>query len=139
MTPPHRICFKCSYEANIAQIVCPRCGGKMKSKSQIRVLGAVLTLISGFLVVFMSVIAVFMYNAVQQSDKPGATSKFTGSENDILIIIAIFGLVILFGIIGLITGLWQLIFGKRNLILVYSLLAIGAVLFIGGYIFRFYK
>lgn len=110
----------------------------MKSKSQIRVLGAVLTLLSGFLVVFMSVIAFFIYNTVQQSDKPGATSKFTGSENDILIIIAIFGLVILFGIIGLITGLWQLIFGRRNLILVYSLLAIGAVLFIGGYIFRFF-
>ena len=91
MTPPHRICFKCSYEANIAQIVCPRCGGKMKSKSQIRVLGGVLTLISGFLVVFISVIAFFIYNTVQQSDKPGATSKFTGSENDILIIIAIFG------------------------------------------------
>ncbi len=133
-----RTCFKCKYEADIAQSKCPSCGGNMKTRTQIRVLGFIMTLLSGFLVVFMSVTAFYMYNLIQQSGKPDISAKFTGDQNDILMIIAVFGLVILFGVVGLIAGLWQMILGKRNLVLVYTVLGIGAVLYICGFIFKFY-
>jgi hypothetical protein len=135
---PRRICFKCSHEENIGQTLCPRCGGQMRTPRNIRVRGFILTLLSGFLIVFMSWIAFYIYNVIQQSNKPGAGARFTGSQEDLVMIIAVFGLVILFGAIGLITGLWQVIFGRRNKILVYILLAIGVVLFIGSFVIRFY-
>lgn len=134
-----RTCFKCRYEANIANLKCPKCGRKLRTRTQVRVLGLFLTLISGLLTGFMSVLAFGIYGVIQNSGKPGATAKFTGDQNDIWLIAAVFGLVILFSLVGLVTGLWQLIFGKRNLILTYTVLGLGGILFVGGFIInKFY-
>jgi hypothetical protein len=53
-----------------------------------------------------------------------------------LMMFGVFGLVTLFGVVALVTGLWQLIFGKRNKLLTWVVLGLGAVFVIGGLAFN---
>ena len=136
----HRICFKCGYEADTLEKKCPQCGRGMRTPTQNRILGFISVLCGIFLIGMMSFISFYMYGAINQTGKPGASAKFTGTQNDILMIIAIFGLVIIFGFVALIAGLWQLIFGKANKLLVYLVLGLGLVFYVGLIIFsQFYK
>ena len=83
----------------------------------------------------MAVLSWIMYGIINNND-PRASTKFTGTENDMLFMFAIFGLVFFIGLTSFVAGLWQVIFGKRNLILVWIMLALGGIFFIVGTIVR---
>jgi hypothetical protein len=127
-----RTCLKCGFIGNTAEAKCPACGGFMRPTSAIRVLGVVMIALGGFLIAAMAVISLWVYNLAQQSSASGVTSRFTGTKNQMLMMFGIFGLVILFGIVSLITGLWQLVFGKRNKTLTWVVLGLGVIFVIGG-------
>jgi len=109
---------------------------RLRTSTEIRTLGGVLAALGAFLVVMMGTITFFTIGMISNSGKPGSTSKFTGTKDQMYIMFAIFGFVLLFGFTSLIAGLWQLIFGKRNMVLIYGILGLGAIFLIGGTIFR---
>ena len=104
----------------------------VQSPTTLRVLGGVLVGLGSLLMGGMAVLSFVMYGLIQASRDPRATTKFTGSESDIVFMYGIFALVFFIGLTAFAAGIWQLIFGKRNLVLVWIMLGLGAIFFIVG-------
>jgi hypothetical protein len=134
----YRFCFKCKWEGETAEKLCPRCHKATQTRGFIRATGAALVALGGFLIVVMGAITIGLTGLFQQSGRPGVGARFTGTKDQMLMILGIFGFVLLFGFVSVIAGLWQLIFGRRNMILVYFILALGAVSLVGGSIVQMF-
>ena len=134
----HRTCYKCHYEAETAETRCPRCRNKkLWTRTETRVLGGVLAALGSFLMVVMGVIIIFFIGLADTAGKKGVSGpRFSGTKNDLLLVFIILGFVFFFGVVSFVAGLWQLIFGRRNMILIWLVIALGVVFLIGGTIFR---
>jgi len=108
----------------------------VKSPATLRALGVVLVVLGGILMGGMAVLSWVMYGVINNTD-PRASTKFTGSESDMLFMFAIFALVFFIGLTAFTAGLWQVVFGRRNLILVWIMLGLGGIFFIIGTIVRY--
>lgn len=108
----------------------------IKSPATLRALGVVLVVLGGALMAGMVVLSWIMYGVINNTD-PRASTKFNGSESDMLFMFAIFGLVFFIGLTSFVAGLWQIIFGKRNLVLVWIMLGLGGIFFIVGTAVRY--
>lgn len=128
--PVDRQCFKCGYRAVTPESRCPRCRRRLRSTGEVRGLGLVLMLLGGFITGLMAVIGVFMIGAMSSRSSTGP--RFTGSATEGLAALSIIAFVILFGVVSFIAGLWQLIFGTRNKIFLWTVIVIAVVLYVGG-------
>jgi hypothetical protein len=126
----HRSCYKCKYEIETADIKCNACGRRLRSRTEIRVLGAIIILLGGFLLVLMGTISIWMYNVIFHPETANG-ARFTGDTNELALIAGVFGFVFLFSFVALAAGFWQLIFGRRNMILVWIIIGLGIVFIIG--------
>jgi hypothetical protein len=80
----------------------------------------------------MSALGIYLGSIMAQSGAPGETTRFTGGPQDVALIVAIFGLVICFGLASMAGGLWQIIYGKPNrLVMVAMFLVAGILVAIG--------
>jgi len=84
----------------------------------------------------MAVLSWIMYGVINNND-PRASTKFTGSESDMMFMFGVFALVFFIGLTSFAAGLWQVIFGKRNLVLVWIMLGLGGIFFIVGTAVRY--
>jgi hypothetical protein len=107
-------CPKCSFETEETLARCPSCGSRLQSKRKVRILGWLLLVIGTGLVLFMGVLGIYLGSMIAQSGAPGETMRFTGGPQEIALIVAVFGLVISFGLGSMAGGLWQIIYGKPN-------------------------
>jgi MFS family permease len=126
-----RFCYKCHHPAGNFDKKCVRCGGVVRTKATIRILGVVLVFLGGFISALMAFIGMFIYGALMQSNG----SRFNGSENELLLVVGIIGLTFVVGISFALAGLWQIIFGRRNTIIVWVSIGLVIVLFVVGRIF----
>jgi hypothetical protein len=126
-----RFCYKCHYPAGAFDKKCPRCGGVVRTKATIRILGGVGVFLGGFISVMMAFIAMFMYGALTQANG----SRFNGSENELMFVVGIIGLTFVVGVSFALAGLWQIIFGRRNKFIVWISVGLVIVLFVIGRIF----
>lgn len=124
-----RVCPKCNEIVNTSETVCAHCGRKMMSVSRIKMLGWLSLGCGVFLLGLMSWLSLWMYQAIARSGEPGA-GTFRGGPEVIGFIIVIFGLVLTFGLFAAISGLWQIIYGRRNKILTFIVIILG-IAFIG--------
>lgn len=108
----------------------------IKSPATLRALGVVLVVLGGALMGGMAVLSWMMYGVISNND-PRASTRFTGSESDVMFMFAIFALVFFIGLTAFSAGLWQVIFGKRNLILVWIMLGLGVIFFVVGTAVRY--
>jgi hypothetical protein len=127
----YRLCPKCKWEGESADVRCPRCHRKTMTRGFIRGTGAALAALGVVLIVFMGAITIAVMGIVRQADKPGA-AHFSGTKTELYVIFSLFGLILFFGFVAVIAGLWQLILGRRNMVLIYLALALGVLFFIGG-------
>lgn len=81
---------------------------------QVRIAGWVLIGIGIFLTILMGWIAVLVINIMIHSNDPDATSRFTGGPVMKAFTLGIFGVVISFGLLSILTGCWQVRYSKRN-------------------------
>jgi hypothetical protein len=109
----------------------------MKSPGTLRALGVVLVVLGSLLMGGMAILSWIMYGVIQGSSDPRASTKFTGTESDMMFMFGIFALVFFFGLTSFVAGLWQVIFGKRNLILVWIMLGLGGIFMLAGTIVRY--
>lgn len=135
--PEFRSCFKCRFEGSIAQAVCPQCGKRLFTATNVRWRGFFLLLIGLFLSGFMAAVAFFvsllLMNAVND---PGSASRINGESSMLMMIYGIFGLVIVMGLTSMLMGIWQMIFGKRNRFLIWIFFALIILTLFAGGIFR---
>lgn len=127
-----RTCPKCGYIRETADTKCPDCRKTLVPVSRIRTLGVVSIVIGTFLLVFMGFLSFFIYYLITEPTRPGSTPKFTGGPKDIAFIAGVFGLVILIALVSIFGGLWQIIFGKRNRLIVFIMLGLGLLFLIAG-------
>jgi hypothetical protein len=126
-----RFCYKCHRPAGVSDVKCAHCGGVLRTKTTIRVLGGVLVFLGGFIAAMMAFVAVFMYGALAQTE----ARRFTGSETELLFAVGIIGLTFVVGLAFALAGVWQIIFGRRNTIIVWISVGLVIVLFVIGRIF----
>ena len=124
-------CFdlRCGYSMEGRAATCPKCGRKMSSSRTVRIYGTVLVLCGLFLLGLMGTITWTMWPMLMQ---PGAEtaggSRFTGTADDAEMILWLFALVMLFGLVSLMTGLWQVTTGRRNRWVAIASLGLAAIL-----------
>ena len=123
-------CPKCSFETTESLPRCPSCGRRLQSAKKVRILGGLLIVIGTFLVVSMSILGLYLGSIISNSDDPGATTRFTGGTQDVMFIVAIFGLVIAFGLASIAGGIWQIIYGKPNRKVIVAVFVIAGILYV---------
>ena len=123
-------CAKCSFETRETLSRCPNCGGRLQSATKVRVLGWVLLLLGTFLVLFMGGLGIYLGGIITQTETSGATTRFTGGPQDVALIVAVFGLVISFGLASIGGGIWQIIYGKPNRKLMVAMFLVAGILFV---------
>ena len=123
-------CPKCSFETSESVSRCPNCGSRVQSAKKVRILGGVLLVIGTFLVLFMTGLGIYLGSIISNSNDPGATTRFTGDSQDVMFIVAIFGLVIAFGLASMGGGIWQIIYGKPNRKVMVVVFLIAGILFV---------
>ena len=115
-------CGSCGFEAPGQLARCPRCNRASPPSGRVRVVGALLSIIGAGLSLGMAYLLVVVGQAMRPSAGGGS---FTGTPRDATYITAILGAVLVFGITSLITGLWQVIVGRRSLLLSAVVLLVG--------------
>ena len=119
MTDELRRCFKCGYETNEALKRCPRCGLGLQSTKQVRRLGWLVLALGLFIVGLMGTITFQTAPALLQPREPMDSEQFTGTAAQGALILTLFSLVIAFGLIAVINGLFQIKTGRRSKALIY--------------------
>ncbi|HLL75217.1 MAG TPA: hypothetical protein VK421_08100 [Pyrinomonadaceae bacterium] len=107
-------CYSCGFAGEAAGSKCPNCGRRLRTAKVVRRLGWLQLLIGLFLIGLMGTIT---YNLAPALLNPAAAtdgSRFTGTPEQALMILGLFGLVITFGVGSLAAGLWQIATGRRN-------------------------
>ena len=87
-------------------------------------------LCGGLLISIMGYITFWSLAAMNPTSPNGA--KFTGTREQMLMLLGLFALLILFGLASLLNGVWQLAFGKRNRLFVWITVGLAALAFAGG-------
>jgi magnesium-transporting ATPase (P-type) len=123
-------CPKCSFETTESLPKCPSCGSRLQSAKKVRILGWMLLGLGTLLVVFMGGLAIYLGQIVAHTGEPGATSRFTGGPEQLAIIMAVFGLVIAFGLASVAGGIWQIKYGKPNRILMIGIFVVAGILYV---------
>ncbi len=136
VTNESRSCYRCGYGTTEVLDKCPQCGQRLRTATTVRRLGWVLVIIGGALVAFMGYIAYVVTGIIAHSDVPGATSRFTGGPEMLLFMYGIFGFVILFGLVAMAGGIWQVKYGKRNKKLAYLIFGLGSIFLLIGWVVR---
>jgi uncharacterized paraquat-inducible protein A len=128
----HKTCFRCSYETDTSETICPRCGKTLKSSKNLRVRGGILIACGGFLIVFVTAIAGFLaylfFGGVMKV--PQAEAAKTGMM--MFLIFGLLGFIVLFGILALINGIYMLKTGRRSLVLMWLMLGMVFIMIFGG-------
>ena len=123
-------CAKCSFETTESLSRCPNCGGRLQSARKVRILGWMLLVIGAFLVVSMGALGLYLGKIISQTGESTSTSRFTGGPQDVMLIVAVFGLVISFGIASMAGGVWQIVYGKPNRKLMVAMFLVVGILIV---------
>ena len=120
-------CPQCQSQAQSWVDNCPQCGLLLSRPSRVRALGWALMVIGTGLVAGMAYLIIVIARIIAQSDDPNATSRFTGTPMQALMVYAILGLVLVFGVVSVVAGAWQVRYGTRNPWLVKLVLGLAAI------------
>lgn len=134
----YRSCFqlRCGYVTSDVVEKCPRCGSRMRTSKQVRLLGFAQLVLGLFLIGFMGAITFYLAPLMLNPAAADAGTSFTGTSAQAKIILILFGLVMAFGAGSGLSGLWQIVTGRRNKWITLIALAICALLIIFAYSFE---
>jgi hypothetical protein len=95
-------------------------------ESRIRTTGAIQIVLGGGLLAFMGWLRFCMLGA-------NSNNRFHGDANDVLFIVFVFALVSAIGFGAFVAGSWQIIFGKRNKLLMLGMIVFGIAFIATGF------
>jgi hypothetical protein len=123
-----RRCYKCDFETLEVVPTCPKCGAGLFSTKQVRRRGWVLLVIGLFLVGLMGFIT---YHLAPSMLRPGVpipgSTTFSGTAEQGVRSLFLFGTVIAFGLAAGVIGLLQIKTGRRNKWMLYFFLGLLAL------------
>lgn len=125
-------CPRCNVQAQSWVDFCPACGARISHPGRIRALGWVLLVTGTLLSGGMAYLLVLINGIIRHSDDPGATTRFTGTAADAAFAYGVMGLVLVFGVVAVTAGVWQVRHGTRNPRLVKVVLALAALFIAAG-------
>ncbi len=125
-------CYKCGYIRETAEKNCADCGKLLESVSRIKITGAIQIILGSVLLTFMGWLAFWMLNA-------NSNNHFNGGANDVLFVIFIFGLIFSISIGVISAGIWQIVFGRRNKLLMFAMIGLGIIFAATGFSVLLYK
>lgn len=129
-------CSKCSYAGSDNVTRCPECGSWMRRAQGVRRRGWVLIVLGFLLVGMMGTITFLVAPSMLSSGAPAGT-RFTGTPEQAILILGLFGIVIVFGLTCIASGLWQIVTGRRNIWIVVMILGLTFLLIVaGGAVYR---
>lgn len=110
-----RTCHRCGYETADVVSKCPKCGRGLLSTKQVRRLGWVQVFLGVFLAGFIAIIPYNIAPTMLEPDVPDANgSRFTGTWEQGRMVLALLGLIVVFGLTSFVNGVWQIATGRRN-------------------------
>jgi membrane protease YdiL (CAAX protease family) len=104
----------------------------MRKAQGIRRRGFVLVFLGLLLVVMMGIITVLVAPIMLSAGASPGRAGFTGTQEQALLILGLFGLVIVFGVAAIGAGLWQIATGRRSIWVVIVILALAFLLIVVG-------
>ncbi|MEP7038517.1 MAG: hypothetical protein ABI891_09240, partial [Acidobacteriota bacterium] len=119
-------CYKCGYIRETSDRKCIKCGKLLETVTRIKITGAIQIILGGVLLAVMGWLAFWMLNA-------NSNSHFHGDAYEILFIIFVFGLIVSISLGVIIAGIWQIIFGKRNKLLMFAIIGLGIAFLATGF------
>jgi hypothetical protein len=125
-------CTKCDYEATGKETRCPQCGAWIRRAQRIRRLGFVLVAIGFLLVAMMGTITVALAPMMLSAGRETTGAKFTGTPEQGLMILGLFGLVIVFGVAAILAGIFQVATGRRSIWIMIAVFGLAFILFVVG-------
>src|SRR5258705_9644193 len=103
----------------------------MRSANSVRIYGVLQLILGLFLVVFMGLITLYLLPMMMRpGEATGGGSRFTGTSQQAIIILSLFGLIIAFGFGSSLAGLWQVVTARRNKWIVWGIVGLTVVLWI---------
>ncbi|MGV3724523.1 MAG: hypothetical protein ACO1SX_26815 [Actinomycetota bacterium] len=97
---------------------CMKCGTLAHPPWRLRMWGGVYLVIGLLLCVSMGYLMVLIGDIIRHSGDPTAATRFNGTPAQAMGIFAVLWGVMLVGLTGVVMGLWQIRYGRRNLKLV---------------------
>ena len=125
-----RTCPKCGYIRETSDEKCGDCGKPLQKVSTIRALGVFLVVIGGGLLGFMSWLSLWTYGTIAHPTASG--SHYNGTPKDMMFMIFVYGLVMAIALGAMAGGLWQIVFGKRNKLIVFAVIVLGIAFVVTG-------
>ncbi|MGE0179691.1 MAG: hypothetical protein AB7O91_07725 [Sphingomonas sp.] len=110
---------------------CPTCGAQTVTSRRIRLLGWLLVGCGIILVGLMGYITLAMYpTLIRPGEDVGEAGRFAGTADQARMVLNLFRIVIGFGALCIVNGLWQIVTGRRNILFVVVTLLAAAALII---------
>jgi ribosomal protein L37E len=134
-----RLCRRCGAESVDGATRCALCGGSVAKAGTMRLLGWSLIGLGSFLFLFMGAITYYVAGIVSHSNDPRAATRFNGSPEMLFFMFALFGFVMLFGLLGIGGGAWQVYYARPNRKLTFIFLALVVIFLIVGRIIRVFN
>ncbi|MCB1024380.1 MAG: hypothetical protein KDB79_08320 [Acidobacteria bacterium] len=110
----------------------------VENPSKVRILGALLVVIGAGLAAGMAKLMLWIGDISRNSDVNSAGPRWNATPQEQQITFLILGAVMVFGLSSVITGLWQIISGKRNRKLIWLMLGLWIFLLLLAWGVRFY-
>jgi hypothetical protein len=128
-----RNCFKCDYQAVTPNLNCPRCRkSRLRSAGEIRLLGVLLAILGVIGTLMISAAGLFYASMAFIPEKSGSSVKFTGSKTDVATAFGFIVVTLTLCLSSTGAGIWQMIFGRRNRILLWISVVVGLGLLMFG-------
>ena len=119
----------CGITIDGLQKKCPECGWAMRGSRNIRGRGWLLLCCGLFLVLLMGTITWKMSPMLLHPEQAAAEGSFTGTPEQARTFLNLFLLVILFGTLGTVNGLYMISTGRQNRWFVIGTLLLAAILY----------
>ena len=124
-------CFSltCGHVVPGSVATCPKCGSKMRTSKTIRILGGLMLACGLLLIGLMGTITL---NIAPQMLHPGQEiggSTWNGTAEQGRMALTLFSMVIAFGLVATLTGLWQIATGQRSRIVLVVVILLAVALF----------
>lgn len=123
-------CSKCDFRSPDKATKCPQCGGWIRRAQRIRRLGIVAVVMGVFLVGMMAVITAVVAPIMLSAGSETNGAKFEGTPEQGLLIMGLFGVIFVFGLVAIASGIFQIVTGRRSIVIVVIVIALALVLYV---------
>jgi hypothetical protein len=115
--------------------VCPTCGGAMRSVGESPIRGIVLLVIGLFLLAVMGTITSWMAPMLTRPGVEIDGGSFDGTAEQGRMILGLFGLILLFGLVAAVNGLFMIVTRRQSTAFVFVTLGLAALIVVVGFVF----